>query len=103
MNCRHSGVLHTELCWLLGIAILGRDQERALQCGSWGGKGWSLCSVGQGISAGFQCSFLVSKCRWHLRLASVFRACGRIEYHTALRVPRDSITAQQAEVVTLWG
>lgn len=80
------------ICWLLGKANLGRDQEGALQCGSWGGKGWSLRSVGPGISGGFQFSFLVAKCRWQLRLASVFRACGRMECHTALRVPKDSIT-----------
>lgn len=96
MNCRHTGVLHTELGWLLGIASLDRGQEGALQYGSWGGKdralpgllpSWSLCSVRQGISGGFQFSFLVTKCRWQLRLSS-----GRIKCHAALRIPRDSIT-----------
>lgn len=57
-SCEHR-VLHTELCWLVGTAILSEDQGKALQCGSQL-PCCSLHNVGQSISNGFQLSFLMA-------------------------------------------
>lgn len=72
---KSDGAVTTERCTQLlsGATVLSRDQEEALQCGSWGRKDWvfmpgllprcSLHDVGQAISNGFQFSFLMAKCR----------------------------------------
>lgn len=70
VSCGHTALPRAELT--PGNTILSRDREEARQCGGWGGKGWvlpglllnwSLYSVGQAISNGFQFSFLVAKYR----------------------------------------